>query len=166
MVVKSALYRIIDIINSQNKKDVGYAWKVTQIMDTFDMEKSFKTSIYDKNREILNKLREAHIKASSCWQAALILHIICISIGIYIALNQYYNNYNTYFDEKILYWSIGIGAISWFFAQIDKGECNGLDVSTAFIARGGCIGIVFFLPVFAGYWIYKLIRSIITFIRL
>lgn len=69
-IVGNALYNVIEVVNSCNVENGNYsdylklkdalrdAWNVTQLMDTFDIEASFKTERYDENRSILKKLCE------------------------------------------------------------------------------------------------------------
>ncbi len=157
-VVSMALSKLIEIINnSKDEADVKYAWKIMLILDTFDMDYIFKSTIYNKNREILH---ERYIKISSYWQAALTLHLVCIVIGIFVALNEYDG-----FDENILYWSIAIGSISWIYPRLEKID-NRIDLATFILSRVGCLGAFFSVPLVPGFFIFKIIRFIIISVRL
>lgn len=110
-VVGNALSNVIAEVNASNSNDIlKSAWELTLFMDTFDLEVSFKEKTYKKNREILKQMCEERglihqfsSKRASYWQAALLLHIICVIIGYYIA------DKSGYFDKTTFYWSIGIG---------------------------------------------------------
>ena len=120
-VVGNALSNVIAEVNASNSNDIlKSAWELTLFMDTFDLEVSFKEKTYKKNREILKQMCEERglihqfsSKRASYWQAAILLHIICVIIGYCIA------DESGYFDKTTFYWSIGIGAISWIYILID-----------------------------------------------
>lgn len=96
-------------------------------------------------------------KRASYWQAALFLHIICVIIGYCIA------DESGYFDKTIFYWSIGIGAISWIYILIDKGEDT--ESYGGWLASSGCWGIIILFPLCIGYWIYKGIRFLLDVVK-
>lgn len=142
-VVRNALSNVIAEVNASNSNDIlKSAWELTLFMDTFDLEVSFKEKTYKKNREILKQMCEERglihqfsSKRASYWQAALLLHIICVIIGYCIA------DESGYFDKTTFYWSIGIGAISWIYILIDKGEDT--ESYWGWLASLGCFGIIF-----------------------
>lgn len=164
-VVGNALSNAIAEVNASNNNDIlKSAWELTLFMDTFDLEVSFKEKTYKKNREILKQMCEERglihrfsSKRASYWQAALFLHIICVIIGYYIA------DESGYFDKTIFYWSIGIGAISWIYILIDKGEDT--ESYGGWLASSGCWGIIILFPLCIGYWIYKGIRFLLDVVK-
>lgn len=164
-VVGNALSNAIAEVNASNNNDIlKSAWELTLFMDTFDLEVSFKEKTYKKNREILKQMCEERglihrfsSKRASYWQAALFLHIICVIIGYCIA------DESGYFDKTIFYWSIGIGAISWIYILIDKGEDT--ESYGGWLASSGCWGIIFLFPLCIGYWIYKGIRFLLDVVK-
>ncbi|WP_249173738.1 hypothetical protein [Bacteroides pyogenes] len=165
LIIRVALSKTIAEVNASNDNAVLIkAWKLTRLMDTFAIEDSFKANVYIKNRIILEEIcktrgliSQLSPIESSCWQAALLLHIICVIIG-YILASQEYD-----FNQTIFFWSIGIGAISWFYIIIDKsdGDTGLLKV----FGSAGCLGIIFFIPCFIGYWIYKILKYMINGIK-
>lgn len=164
-VVGNALSNAIAEVNASNNNDIlKSAWELTLFMDTFDLEVSFKEKTYKKNREILKQMCEERglihrfsSKRASYWQAALFLHIICVIIGYYIA------DESGYFDKTIFYWSIGIGAISWIYILINKGEDT--ESYGGWLASSGCWGIIILFPLCIGYWIYKGIRFLLDVVK-
>ena len=164
-VVGNALSNAIAEVNASNNNDIlKSAWELTLFMDTFDLEVSFKEKTYKKNREILKQICEERglihrfsSKRASYWQAALFLHIICVIIGYCIA------DESGYFDKTIFYWSIGIGAISWIYILIDKGEDT--ESYGGWLASSGCWGIIILFPLCIGYWIYKGIRFLLDVVK-
>lgn len=164
-VVGNALSNAIAEVNASNNNDIlKSAWELTLFMDTFDLEVSFKEKTYKKNREILKQMCEERglihrfsSKRASYWQAALFLHIICVIIGYCIA------DESGYFDKTIFYWSIGIGAISWIYILIDKGEDT--ESYGGWLASSGCWGIIILFPLCIGYWIYKGIRFLLDVVK-
>lgn len=164
-VVGNALSNAIAEVNASNNNDIlKSAWELTLFMDTFDLEVSFKEKTYKKNREILKQMCEERglihrfsSKRASYWQAALFLHIICVIIGYCIA------DESGYFDKTIFYWSIGIGAISWIYILIDKGEDT--ESYVGWLASSGCWGIIILFPLCIGYWIYKGIRFLLDVVK-
>ncbi|EID34648.1 hypothetical protein HMPREF9969_0776 [Prevotella sp. oral taxon 306 str. F0472] len=164
-VVGNALSNAIAEVNASNNNDIlKSAWELTLFMDTFDLEVSFKEKTYKKNREILKQMCEERglihrfsSKRASYWQAVLFLHIICVIIGYYIA------DESGYFDKTIFYWSIGIGAISWIYILIDKGEDT--ESYGGWLASSGCWGIIILFPLCIGYWIYKGIRFLLDVVK-
>ena len=164
-VVGNALSNAIAEVNASNSNDIlKSAWELTLFMDTFDLEVSFKEKTYKKNREILKQMCEERglihrfsSKRASYWQAALFLHIICVIIGYCIA------DESGYFDKTIFYWSIGIGAISWIYILIDKGEDT--ESYGGWLASSGCWGIIILFPLCIGYWIYKGIRFLLDVVK-
>lgn len=164
-VVRNALSNVIAEVNASNSNDIlKSAWELTLFMDTFDLEVSFKEKTYKKNREILKQMCEERglihqfsSKRASYWQAALLLHIICVIIGYCIA------DESGYFDKTTFYWSIGIGAISWIYILIDKGEDT--ESYWGWLASLGCFGIIFLFPLCISYWIYKGIRFLLDVVK-
>ena len=164
-VVGNALSNAIAEVNASNSNDIlKSAWELTLFMDTFDLEVSFKEKTYKKNREILKQMCEERglihqfsSKRASYWQAALFLHIICVIIGYCIA------DESGYFDKTIFYWSIGIGAISWIYILIDKGEDT--ESHWGWLVGSGCWGIIILFPLCIGYWIYKGIRFLLDVVK-
>lgn len=164
-VVGNALSNAIAEVNASNNNDIlKSAWELTLFMDTFDLEVSFKEKTYKKNREILKQMCEERglihrfsSKRASYWQAALFLHIICVIIGYCIA------DESGYFDKTIFYWSIGIGAISWIYILIYKGEDT--ESYGGWLASSGCWGIIILFPLCIGYWIYKGIRFLLDVVK-
>ena len=164
-VVGNALSNAIAEVNASNSNDIlKSAWELTLFMDTFDLEVSFKEKTYKKNREILKQMCEERglihrfsSKRASYWQAALFLHIICVIIGYCIA------DESGYFDKTIFYWSIGIGAISWIYILIDKGEDT--ESYGGWLASSGCWGLIILFPLCIGYWIYKGIRFLLDVVK-
>lgn len=164
-VVGNALSNITAEVNASNNNDVlKSAWKVTLFMDTFDLDVTFKENVYRKNREILKQICEDRglihrfsSKRASYWQAALLLHVICIIIGYILASQE------SEFNQTIFFWSIGIGAISWFYIIIDISDGD-TGLLQGF-GNAGCLGIIFFIPCFIGYWIYKALKYMIDGIK-
>ena len=164
-VVRNALSNVIAEVNASNSNDIlKSAWELTLFMDTFDLEVSFKEKTYKKNREILKQMCEERglihqfsSKRASYWQAALLLHIICVIIGYCIA------DESGYFDKTTFYWSIGVGAISWIYILIDKGEDT--ESYWGWLANFGCLGIIILFPLCISYWIYKGIRFLLDVVK-
>ena len=164
-VVRNALSNVIAEVNASNSNDIlKSAWELTLFMDTFDLEVSFKEKTYKKNREILKQMCEERglihqfsSKRASYWQAALLLHIICVIIGYCIA------DESGYFDKTTFYWSIGVGAISWIYILIDKGEDT--ESYWGWLANFGCLGIIILFPLCISYWIYKGIRILLDVVK-
>ena len=164
-VVGNALSNAIAEVNASNNNDIlKSAWELTLFMDTFDLEVSFKEKTYKKNREILKQMCEERglihqfsSKRASYWQAALLLHIICVIIGYCIA------DESGYFDKTTFYWSIGVGAISWIYILIDKGEDT--ESYWGWLANFGCLGIIILFPLCISYWIYKGIRFLLDVVK-
>ena len=164
-VVGNALSNVIAEVNASNSNDIlKSAWELTLFMDTFDLEVSFKEKTYKKNREILKQMCEERglihqfsSKRASYWQAALLLHIICVIIGYCIA------DKSGYFDKTTFYWSIGVGAISWIYILIDKGEDT--ESYWGWLASFGCLGIIILFPLCISYWIYKGIRFLLDVVK-
>lgn len=164
-VVRNALSNVIAEVNASNSNDIlKSAWELTLFMDTFDLDVSFKEKTYKKNREILKQMCEERglihqfsSKRASYWQAALLLHIICVIIGYCIA------DESGYFDKTTFYWSIGVGAISWIYILIDKGEDT--ESYWGWLANFGCWGIIILFPLCISYWIYKGIRFLLDVVK-
>ena len=164
-VVGNALSNVIAEVNASNSNDIlKSAWELTLFMDTFDLEVSFKEKTYKKNREILKQMCEERglihqfsSKRASYWQAAILLHIICVIIGYCIA------DESGYFDKTTFYWSIGIGAISWIYILIDKGDDT--EREWGWLASLGCFGIILLFPLCISYWIYKGIRILLDVVK-
>lgn len=182
---------IDSLVYYQVKSALKAAWDATKIMDTFDMDADFKRNRYNQNRSILIGLCEqlevftttyvprpttytptntstiTHTpsthsknclfeKKSSHWQAALILHIAVCIIGYFIAGSYYH------FEESIFYGSIIVGAVSWIFIAVDKGDAEEyIESLTSF----GCLGIIALLPLVVAYWVYKVIRCLLDEIK-
>ena len=162
--VENALSNIIEEVNSCKEKNIlRSAYDTILLIGMFDMEIEIRNR-YEQNLLILKMICENQgiinkfsSNKSSRWQAALLLHIICIIIGCAIA------SYNPRDSESIMLWSIGIGALSWLYMYIDKGEVDS-DIWVQ-LTRLGCLGVLLIIPCIAGYWLYKLIKELLNLIK-
>ena len=162
--VDNALSAIIQEVNKCNENSIlRSAYDVTLLMASFDMETSLKNR-YEQNHLILKRICEERgiinrftSNKSSRWQAALILHVICVIIGCIIA------SYNPRDSESIILWSIGIGALSWLYMSIDKGDVDS-DVWVE-LTSGGCLGVLLIIPCIGGYWLYKGIKELLNVMK-
>lgn len=166
-IIKVALVKTIAEVNASNDNVVlKRAWKLTLLMDTFTIEDTFRNNVYIKNRKTLEEICERRglihkfsSEQSSYWQAALLLHIMCVVTGYFFANQESFDQES--FDHTIFYWSIGIGTISWVYIIVDKSDGAGEFSERMLASRGGII----LIPCFIGYWIYKGIRLLLDFIK-
>ena len=158
-IVGNALSNVIAEVNGITKKScikevLKNAWQAILIMDAFDFEAEFKNKIYNKNRISLEDMRKQFYltskRTSSCVIAAFIVNLLCILIGYILASS------GERFDNTPMYWSFGFGLASWYFIYIDRSD--NYSIGEEGFYRGGCVGILLFIPCFVEYWIYKFIR--------
>ena len=160
LVVSNALHNIIEEVNlaqrNSSKKNLEttleVAISVFKTLNEFDMQPNFRKNKLDTNQKTLYDIY-SQFDYSSCWQAALILHVFCVIVGFIIASQNYR------FDETAFISSIGIGIISWIYILIDKDK-----ISEEY---WGCL---FYIPVWSwllalGYWIYKGIKAMLNKIK-
>ena len=150
-----------EMMISHYKYVLESALRIIQEFDGFDMITTFKLEKYNSISLLIKNLcskfnipTERKKIDSSCWQSALILHLIVIIASIYLS-KVFFNS-----DSMTILVGSAIGTISWLYIYVDN-------TKNPFYLRGriGVGAVLLFILLMVGYWIYKLIKNILNLIK-
>lgn len=164
-IIDNALHNLIEEVNTAQKqssketiKVLREAWKVTLIMDTFDMDEEFKNNIYTTNRSVLKDLYERYNVNSHPYIAATVVMLISLIVGC--IWQSCFPDYRDDLPYSIFGFIIGI--ISYTYPWYERSG-EGSEEALGCLSSFGCISIIIIVPLFVNYWIYKGLKYCIKY---